>query len=48
MSVFAIFFCGKRHKMSTKDNDYGVIDIPAIETTFENDYTHVLHDLPNQ
>ena len=26
----------------------GIINIPIIEITFDNDHTHVLHYLPNQ
>ena len=35
-------------KFYTEGNKCGVIDISVIETTFENDYIHILHDLLNQ
>ena len=31
----------------TKGNAYGIIYIPIIESTFENDYIHILHYLSN-
>ena len=32
--------------LGTKDNAYGDSESPVIETTFDNDYTHIFCDLP--
>ena len=32
----------------TEGNTGGIINIPIIEVTFENDYIHILHDIPKQ
>ena len=34
--------------MDDEGNACGIIDIPWIEITFDNDHIHVLHDLPKR
>ena len=34
--------------LHAEGNACGIIAVPRIESTFENDYTHVLHDLPKR